>query len=103
MSMAKLTKDDVVHVAKLAKLELSKKEIEKFQKQLTKVVDYIDELSEVDTTNVKPTSQTTGLANVAREDEVNSGYILGARRATSGSEKVKNNYFVVSAVISKDD
>jgi len=65
-NMAKLTTDDVKHVAKLANLPLTDEEIKKFQEQLSSVVSYIDELQEVDTKDVEPTSQTTGLENVFR-------------------------------------
>ena len=68
--MARLTKKDVLHVANLAKLTLTPKEITKFQEQLSKIVDYISQLSEVDTLNLESTSQTTGLENVFRSDEV---------------------------------
>ncbi len=61
-------KIDVNHVAKLANLELKAGEEEKFAKQLSEVLDYIQKLNEVDTSNVEPTSQVTGLENVLRED-----------------------------------
>lgn len=89
--MMKLTKKDVLHVAKLAKLTLTPKEITKFQEQLSKIVDYISQLSEVDTANLEPTSQTTGLENVFRIDEIKS---------TSLTQH--NGYFVVNAVLDKE-
>lgn len=66
----KLTKDDVKKIAHLARLGLTDEEIEKFAPQLTDILNYVEMLSEVDTTGVEPTSQVTGLANVTREDEV---------------------------------
>ena len=101
--MAKLSIGDVKHVAGLAKLELSKEEISKFQKQLSQVVDYINELGEVDTANTQPTSQTTGLTAVDREDEVNSNQGLTVEEAISGTDKIHNNYFVVKRLIEKND
>jgi len=88
--MRSLTKDDVLHVAKLAKLDLTNEEVTKFQEQLSKIVDYISQLSEVDTSNLEPTSQTTGLENVFREDKI---------KADSFSQH--NDYFVVDAVLDK--
>lgn len=99
MSMAKLTKADVLHVAKLAKLKLTEKEVEKFLSQLSSIVDYISELSEVDTKGVEPTSQTTGLINVLRDDKANPNQTLSAQKAVSGTDKVHNNLFVVDAIL----
>lgn len=65
-----LTKQEIEHVAKLARLELTEEEITKYGEQLSAVLSYIDQLSEVDTTGVEPTAQVTGLENVWREDQV---------------------------------
>lgn len=97
--MAKLTRDDVLHVAKLAKLTLSKGEIEKFRKQLSEVISYISQLSEVDTKNTKPTAQTTGLENVKRDDGVRSEDSLSQEEALSGTDKTHNGYFKVGAIL----
>jgi aspartyl-tRNA(Asn)/glutamyl-tRNA(Gln) amidotransferase subunit C len=61
-------KMNVPHVAKLANLTLTADEIKKFEGQLTSVLEYITKLEEVDTKQVTPTSQTTGLEDVFRED-----------------------------------
>lgn len=97
--MSKLTKDDVLHVATLAKMNLSKAEITKYLGQLSKVIEYVSELSEVDTGNVEPTTQTTGLENVLRSDEINMSQVLPTQSALAGSEKVKNDFFEVKAVL----
>lgn len=64
----KLTKQQVHHVAKLARLGLSDAEIEKFQVQLSAILEYVEQLNEVNTDGVEPTAQVTGLANVTRQD-----------------------------------
>lgn len=97
--MVKLTKQDVLHVAKLAKLDLTDSEIEKFTSQLSGVIDHFSELSEVDTEGTEPTSQTTGLENVYREDEVNVDRSLSQDDAVSGSDKIHNGYFKVKAIL----
>ena len=101
MAMGKLSKSDVEHVASLAKLKLSPQEILKFQKQLSKIVSYVGELSEIDTLNVEPTSQTTGLTNVVRNDELKADG-LSQEEALSGTEKKHNGYFVVPQVFDKE-
>lgn len=68
--MAKLNKKDVIHVAELSNLSLTDAEIKKFTPQLDKIIEFVATLSEVDTDGIEPTSQTTGLTNVLREDEI---------------------------------
>ncbi len=64
-----LTKKDVKKVAALARLELSKEEIDVLTPQLSDIIGFIDQLKEVDTINMEPTAQVTGLADVWRADE----------------------------------
>ncbi|HEX9664340.1 MAG TPA: Asp-tRNA(Asn)/Glu-tRNA(Gln) amidotransferase subunit GatC, partial [Patescibacteria group bacterium] len=66
----KLTKEQVEYIAKLARIKLTSKEVAKFQDQLSQILNYIEQLGEVDTTDVEPTAQVTGLENVTREDKV---------------------------------
>lgn len=94
-----LSKDDVLHTAKLSKLKLTPSEVDKFASQLSGVVDYINELSEVDTHGVDPTSQTTGLENVDRDDELIPTRDLSVGDALSGTDETHNGYFVVPMVL----
>lgn len=96
-----LTKSNVIHIAKLAKLFLSPQEIEKFRRQLSEVLDYINELNEIDTKGIEPTSQTTGLLNVTGKDEISPTNSLTLEQALSGTEETYNGYFKVKAVIKK--
>ena len=66
----KLTQADVLKVAKLARIELTEAEVEKFRTQLSAVLDYVEQLQEVDTEGIEPTAQVTGLQNRFRKDEV---------------------------------
>lgn len=65
-----ITIKDVEHVAKLARLELTEDEKELYTKQLGDVLKYVDQMNEVDTSNIKPMTQVVDLVNVMREDEV---------------------------------
>ncbi len=65
-----LTEEQVRHVAKLARLQLTDEEVAKFSGQLSDILGYVDVLSEVDTEGVEPTAQVTGLKNVSEKDEV---------------------------------
>ena len=66
--MTQLTSSQVRHIAKLARLILSGQEVEKFTKELSSILQYVDMLSEVDTSTVPPTAQVTGQTNIFRED-----------------------------------
>lgn len=65
-----ITRDEVKHIAKLARIDLTDEEIQKFQSDLTKVLGYIEVLKTVDTEGVEPLASVTGLENIYREDEV---------------------------------
>ena len=65
-----LTKKDVEHVARLARLALSEEEKERYTQQLGQILTYIEKMSALDTTNVAPTSHVLPLSNVWREDKV---------------------------------
>ena len=66
--MASLSHDQVRHIAKLARLQVSDAEVAKFATELTSILGYVDMLGEVDTQNVPATAQVTGLHNAFRED-----------------------------------
>lgn len=67
-----LTIQEIEHIAKLARLELSDEEKEKFASQLSSILDYVGQLQEVDTTGVTYHYTVEGLANVMASDEVDS-------------------------------
>ena len=66
----KLSQQEVEHIAKLARLSLTNEEKEKYSNQLSNILEYMDKLQSVDTENIEPTSQVTGLISVMREDEI---------------------------------
>ena len=60
----------VEHVAKLARLELTEEETEKYSKQLGEILKYVEQMNEVDTTGIEPMPHALPVYNVMREDEV---------------------------------
>ena len=68
--MTELTRDDVLKLARLARLELTEDEIETYRTQLSAVLDYVAQLQEADVEGLEPTTQVTGLTNVTRADEL---------------------------------
>lgn len=69
MTEPRISREDVQHVARLARLELSEPELVRMQDELSHILAYIDKLRSVDTTGVEPTSHAVPLTNVMREDE----------------------------------
>ncbi|OGL29362.1 hypothetical protein A3D14_01175 [Candidatus Saccharibacteria bacterium RIFCSPHIGHO2_02_FULL_47_12] len=68
--MGKLTREDVLKLARLAKLELTDGEVEKFRGEISEILAYVEQLQKVEVDDLEPTYQVTGLKNVTREDEV---------------------------------
>ena len=89
--MSGLTTDEILHLSRLANLTLSKKETTTLKDQLSDVINYFKELKKLRTDDVSPTSQTTGLEDVLREDQVDAT-----------TDKTHNGAFVVPQVIDKD-
>lgn len=92
----RLTKDQVKHVAKLANLPLTAEEEEKYSGQLSKILDYVDQLNRVDTSNVEPTFNVTGQSNVMREDETTAS--LSQEETLLNAPKKQNGFFVTKGV-----
>jgi aspartyl-tRNA(Asn)/glutamyl-tRNA(Gln) amidotransferase subunit C len=67
--MPGISREDVEHVARLARLELSEVELERMRVELNNILAYIDKLRSLDTRGVEPTSHAVPLTNVMREDE----------------------------------
>lgn len=68
--MAVLTRDDVLKLARLARLSLTDAEIDEFQAELSAILEYVQQLQNADTTGLEPTSQVSGLESVMREDSI---------------------------------
>jgi len=96
---SKLSEAEVKHIAKLAKLKLTKEEVKRFCSQLSEVLEYMEVLNEVETEGVEPTAQVTGLENVFREDEVYPS--LKPKQAISGASAREGNFFKTGVVLEK--
>ncbi|KZE64778.1 glutamyl-tRNA amidotransferase [Fictibacillus phosphorivorans] len=80
--MSRISKEQVKHVAHLARLAVTEEEAELLTEQLDKIIGFAEELNELDTDNVEPTTHVLELKNVLREDEV--------RNSVSVDEAMKN-------------
>lgn len=68
--MNKLTRDDILKLAQLARLDLTDDEINDFTSEFGDILQYVEQLQAVDTDNLKPTNQVSGNINVMRDDEI---------------------------------
>lgn len=93
-----LSKKQVKHIAKLANFSLTEEEIKKFQKQLGDILDYIEILNELDTDNIEPTSQVTGLKNIFKKDEIIKEKQLNQKEALSGAKQKYRGYFRIKGI-----
>ena len=67
--MSKLSREDVLKLARLARLDLTDDEVEQYRTELSDILQYVEQLQEVDVKGVDPTHQVTGLTNVTRADK----------------------------------
>lgn len=93
-------KINVKHVAKLANLPLTSEEEEKYSNQLSKILDYIEQLNKVDTSNVEPTFNVSGQSNVLAEDKL--GECLSEEDALSNASQRKADFFVTKGVFDNE-
>jgi len=68
--MTQISRDDVLHLARLSSLELSDNEIDGLQIDISNILGYVEQLNKLDTSGIEPTYQVTGLSNVWRDDVV---------------------------------
>lgn len=69
-----LTREEVIHIAKLARLALTEAEIDRFQTQLSQILDHVRQLQEVDTTGIQPTTNMLQARTRLRGDEPRAGF-----------------------------
>jgi aspartyl-tRNA(Asn)/glutamyl-tRNA(Gln) amidotransferase subunit C len=93
----KITKQEVEHVAKLARLELSEQETARMTDQLSNILTYVEKLNELDTTAVEPTSHVLDINNVMREDV--PGTSLAQERALANAPEKAAGHYKVPKII----
>ena len=94
-----LSKEEIQHIAKLARLELTAEELAKYGSQLSAILSYIDQLKEVDTVGVEPTAQVTGLTDVYRDDMAIEWDEAESRAAINEAPAVDNGQIKVKRVL----
>jgi len=93
----KISKDDVIKVAELARMEVTEKETEIFTDQLGNILEYIEKLNELDTDNVEPTSHVLDISTPLREDRVVNWLTID--EVLQNAPESEDDFFVVPQVI----
>lgn len=98
--MGLISKEQVIHIAKLSRLNLSESELTLFSKQLSETLDYIRLLDKLEgkIKSLEATYQVTNLSNVYREDKIDFSRILKQGEALSNAKETYNGYFVVPGI-----
>ena len=96
---ADLTTKDILHIAKLANLHIEEANIETYRKQLAETIDYVENLDELDTEHVEPTSHSTRLTNVYFDDGTANTRQFTQKEALSNAKNTKKQMFVVKRIM----
>lgn len=100
MANSTITKEQVLHIAKLANLTLSDEEVEKLSGMLSDTVSYIDVLNELNTGSVDETYQVTGKTNVFQNDSDSENTLSKEEALANAHERIKD-YFAAKAVFER--
>ncbi|MDD5760654.1 MAG: Asp-tRNA(Asn)/Glu-tRNA(Gln) amidotransferase subunit GatC [Candidatus Pacebacteria bacterium] len=90
--------EEINHLLELARIELSSQEKEKISRDLEKILDYVRQLQEVDTSGVEPMTGGTIIENVYREDEVNEQRQCSKDKLKNSAFDTKGDYFKIPPV-----
>jgi len=93
----KLNREEVLHIACLARVALTEEEITRMSEQLSNLLEHFEVLQKVDTEGVPPTAQSVALQSVMREDEVKLS--LPAEDILANAPRREGDYFRVRAVL----
>jgi aspartyl-tRNA(Asn)/glutamyl-tRNA(Gln) amidotransferase subunit C len=91
-----ISREEVEHVARLARLTFSEEELARLQPELGRIIEYVDQLSLLDLSDLEPTAHAVPLKNVFRADEPLP--CLSQEEALSGAPAVERGQFVVPRI-----
>ncbi len=92
-----ITKQDVEHVAKLARLEITETETDAFSRQLSAILTYVEQLKTLDTAGVEPTATVLEQTNVFREDKARPS--LSVEKALANAPESESGHFRVPRIL----
>jgi len=94
-----ISKEQMEHIAKLARIELAKEEKEKLTNELSSILDYFEKLNQIDTSKVGPINQVTGLLNITRGDEIRSTKSEIRNKILKEAPSKKGDYYKVPKIL----
>ena len=97
--MTSLSRDDVAHVAHLARLGLTDEELSRLEGQLNHILEQYAVLAELDTDHIAPTAQTIELENILRDDVVTPSFTVD--EALAGAPERAGDHIVVPAILAE--
>lgn len=95
-----ISQDQVEHIARLARLALSPAELERVGTQMGRILDYVEQLGQLNTEGVEPASHALPLANVAREDRVE--HRLSHAEIFQNAPDAEGEFFRVPQILSEE-
>ena len=98
-----IDKEEVKHIAELARLNLSVEEEEKFSKELSLILDYVGKLEKIDTEKIEPTSHPFEARNVMRGDVVKESNHGLAEKLRDAAPSIKKGYVKVKTIFKSSD
>lgn len=98
--MAKISKDIIDSLSKLAKINLTKEQEEKYAGEFSSVIGYMDEIKNLNVENIPETSRVSDEGNVLRNDEIKPS--LSQEQTLKNSKNTHNGYFLVPQILKED-
>lgn len=94
-----LSKEEILNIATLARIGVSEKDVEKYQHDLSEILDYFKKLDELDVSGVEPIGHITGMENTFRSDKNNDFGKIGREGIMKNAPEVKDGYIKVKSVL----
>ncbi|BCU52738.1 aspartyl-tRNA(Asn)/glutamyl-tRNA(Gln) amidotransferase subunit C [Staphylococcus auricularis] len=99
--MTKVTREEVLHIADLARLQIPEEEVSNMQETLESILNFANQIDTADTSNVKPTYHVLDLQNVLRDDVAVEG--IPQEEALKNAKETEDGQFKVPAVMNEED
>ncbi len=93
----KLSRDEVLHIARLARLGLNDDDVDRFREQLSNILENFEVLQQIDTSDVSPTAQSIALQNIVKDDEVTAS--LPQSEILANAPQKEGEFFRVRPVL----
>lgn len=93
----KISRNEVIHLALICRLGIDDSEIEKFQHQLSNILENFQIINQIDTSSLPPTSHSISLSNIFRDDEPKNS--LDINSVLMNAPSTEDNYFKIKAVL----